>query len=127
MWQDVTASVSHSSVLGHLLFLIYINDLLDGIGKSCKTFADKTSFFSKIENKKYSNFQLNEDLKKISKCTFQWKMLFNPDPTKQAIEVCFSHKCDKEVYPPLKFTNKDSQLANSQKQGSNLDSKVDLN
>ena len=54
-------------------------------------------------------------------------MLFNPDPTKQAIEVCFSHKCDKEVYPPLKFTNKDSQLANSQKQESNLDSKVDLN
>ena len=34
--------------------------------------------------------------------TFKWKMLVNPDLIKQAIEVCFSHKRDKEVYPSLK-------------------------
>ena len=55
-------------------------------------------------------------------------MLFNPDPIKEAIEVCFSHKRDKVVYPPLKFNNNDAQSANSQKHlGLVLDSKVDFN
>ena len=82
---------------------------------SCKIFGDDTSFFSKIENKSYSNFQLNKDLETISQWAFQWKMLFNPDPIKRAIEVCFSHKRDKEVYPLLKFNNNGVQSANISK------------
>ena len=117
---------STGSVLGRLLFLIYINDLPDEI-TSGKTFSDDTSLFSKIENKSYSNFQLKKDLETISKWVFQWKMLFNPDPIKQAIEVCFSHKRDKIVYTPLKFNN-NVQSANSQKHlGFVLDSKLDFN
>ena len=55
-------------------------------------------------------------------------MLFNPDPVKEAIEVCFSHKQDKVVYPPLQFNNNDIQSANSQKHlGLVLDSKLDFN
>ena len=42
-------------------------------------------------------------------------MLFNPDPVKQTIEVCFSHKREKVVYPPLQFNNNNVQSANSQK------------
>ena len=102
-WLNVTAGVPQGSVLGPHLFLIYINDLPDEITSSCKIFADDTSLFSKIENKSYSNFQLNKDLETISKWAFQWKMLFNPDPVKQVIEVSFSHKRDKVVYPPLQF------------------------
>ena len=40
---------------------------------------------------------------------------FNPDPIKQAIEFCFSHKGDKEVYPSLKFNNNDVQSAANSK------------
>ena len=91
-------------------------------------FADETSGFSKIENKSYLNFQLNKVLETVSKWAFQWEMLFNPDPTKQAIEVCFSHKRDKVIYPPLKFNNNDVQSANSEKHlGLVLDSKLDFN
>ena len=55
-------------------------------------------------------------------------MLFNPDPIKQATEVCFSHKQDKLVYPPLKFDNNDVQLANSQEHlGLVLDSRLGFN
>ena len=90
MWQNLSAGISQGSVLGPLLFLIYINDLLYGI-TSCKIFADNTSLFSKIERKSCSNFKLDKGLKTISKWAFRWKMLFN-DPRKQPREVGFSHK-----------------------------------
>ena len=116
-WLNVTAGVPQGSVLGpHLYkFLIYINDLPDEVTSSCKIFADDTSLVSKIENKSYCNFHLHKELETISKWAFHWKMLFNPDPVKQAIEVYFSHKRDKDVYPPLQFNDNDAQSANSQK------------
>ena len=33
-------------ILGPLLFLIYVNDLSNGVSSNCKLFADDTSFFS---------------------------------------------------------------------------------
>ena len=49
--------------------------------------------------------ELNNDLKKISDWAFQWKMSFNPDPSKQAQEVIFSIKLKNVSYPPLVFNN----------------------
>ena len=55
-------------------------------------------------------------------------MLFNPDPSKQAIETCFSFKRDNENYPSLVFNNTKVQLATSQKHlGLISDSKLDFN
>ena len=55
-------------VLGTLLFLIYINDLPNGIESICKIFEAKDETFS--------DTQLNKDLNKISKWALKWKMLF---------------------------------------------------
>ena len=44
-WTDVNAGVSQGSILGSLLFLIYINDLADGVSSNVKLFADGTYFF----------------------------------------------------------------------------------
>ena len=124
-WKNILTGVSQGSVLGPLLFLIYINDLPNGIESICKIFADDTSLFSEVKDATVSHTQLNIDLNKISKWAFQWKMLFNPDPSKQAIEIC---KCDNVSYPSLVFNNNKVQLANSQKHlGLILDSKLDFN
>ena len=61
----------HRVLLGLLLFLIYINDLLNGIKSICKIFADDTSLFSKVNDTTFSDTQLNNDLNKISKWAFQ--------------------------------------------------------
>ena len=104
-WTNVEAGVPQGSILGPLLFLIYINDLPENLVSNPKLFADDTSLFSVIRNKHLSVQNLNEDLNKINHWAFQWKMSFNPDPSKQAQEVIFSRKLQKSVYPPLHFNN----------------------
>ena len=49
--------------------------------------------------------ELNDDLKKVNDWTFQWKMSFNPDLSKQAQEVIFSRKSKRPTHPPLVFNN----------------------
>ena len=49
--------------------------------------------------------KLNNDLGKISEWARQWKMSFNPDITKQAIEVTFSKKVLPSNLPQLLFNN----------------------
>ena len=83
-WTNVHAGVPQGSILGPLLFLIYINDLADDLSSNVKLFADDTSLFSVVHDVNASARELNDDLKKINKWAFQWKMSFNPDPSKQA-------------------------------------------
>ena len=91
-WGQIKAGVPQGSVLGPLLFLVYINDLEDGIKSHVKFFADDTSLFSIVRNAVVSAEELNHDLDKIQTWAHQWKMCFNPDPTKQAEEILFSQK-----------------------------------
>ena len=83
------------SILGPLLFLIYINDLSEGLCTNAKLFADDTSLFSVIHDSQASADVLNKDLEMIHNWAFQWKMNFNPNPTKQAQEVIYSRKTKK--------------------------------
>ena len=66
---------------------MYINDLSEVLSTNAKLFADDTSLFSVIHNSQTSANVLNKDLEMIHNWTFQWKMNFNPDVTKQAQEV----------------------------------------
>jgi len=42
---------------------------------------------------------LNDDLEKIRKWAYEWKMQFNPDPAKQAVEIIFSCKKKRQNHP----------------------------
>ena len=64
-WAKVEPGAPQSSILGSLLFLIYINDLSDNLASNPKLFADNTSLFSVVKNVNASNIDLNNDLKKI--------------------------------------------------------------
>ena len=129
-WRKITSGVPHGSVLGPLLFLIYINDLPDGINSLCKIFVDDTSLFSKVYDIHKSPSTLNDDLEKISYWDYHWKMQFNPDPNKQANEVIFSQKPSSNnlSHPPIKFSNNDISKCPHQKHLEIvLDSKLNFN
>ena len=83
-WENFNAGVPQGSILGPLLFLVYINDLSNGVSSNCKLFADDTSLFSVVNDIQSSVATLRNDLTVISNWAFQWKMIFSPDLTKQA-------------------------------------------
>ena len=68
-----------------------------------KFFADDTSLYSVVKDPVVSAFELNHDLEVISLWATQWKMSFNPDPTKPAEEILFSRKKTPVDHPPLYF------------------------
>ena len=72
----VKSGVPQGSVLGPLLFLIYINDLERNIKSNIKFFADDTMFFSMIKDPIISANNLNHDLGIIQQWAYQWKMEF---------------------------------------------------
>ena len=102
-WAKVEVGVTQGSILEPLLFLIYINDLSENLTSNPKLFAEDTSLFSVVKNVDGLNIDLNNNLKKIGEWAFQWKMNFNPDPTKQAQEMIFSRKVQMTNHPPLFF------------------------
>ena len=101
--ETIRSGVPQGSVLGPLLFLIYLNDLENGIKSKIKFFADDTMLFSIVHDPAVSAAELNHDLNVINNWAKQWKMSFNPESTKQAIEIIFSQKRNEGNHPPLFF------------------------
>ena len=102
-YDNIQSGVPQGSILGPLLFLIYINDLEENIKSQIRFFADDTMLYSIVWNPTTTANELNQDLETIRKWAHQWKLEFNPDPTKQATELLFSTKRKPPTHPPLHF------------------------
>ena len=72
----VLSGVPQGSVLGALLFLVYINDLDTGLINELLMFADDTKVFGKVIDGSDSE-SIQEDLNRLVNCTDRWKMEFN--------------------------------------------------
>ena len=76
-WKSVLSGVPQGSVLGPILFLIYINDLEDDISSKVLKFVDDTKVFRKVTNDTDKQ-SLQDDLNKlVVKWSEKWQMLFN--------------------------------------------------
>ena len=87
-WQEsesltIKVGVPHGSILGPLLFFIYLNDLSDNLESNVKLFADDASMLSVVRDPINTSEKLNNDLDKVSLWAYKWKISFNPDPSKQ--------------------------------------------
>ena len=80
-WSKVSSGVSHGSVLGPILFVIFINDIEDGICGNILKFADDTKLFCQVVSD-INCAKLRADLRKLYNWSEDWKMLFNVDKCK---------------------------------------------
>ena len=95
--------VPQNSILGPLLFLIYINDLAENLSQNPKLFVDDLSLFFVVRDLNTSAIEINDDLKRLKAWTLQWKLSFKPDPLKQVQEIIFSWKRNKPHHPDIIF------------------------
>ena len=91
-WSQVKAGVPLGSILGLLLFLLHINNFPKSWNSNVKLFADDTSIFSVVRDRRVTRETLNEGLSKVSQWAHQWKRLINTNSSKQAQKVVLSRK-----------------------------------
>ena len=77
----VKSGIPQGSVLGPILFIIFINDLPDSITSSIKIFADDTKIFRAAKTTSDQD-NLQTDLNNLFKWTANWQLPFNIDKCK---------------------------------------------
>ena len=77
----VTSGIPQGSVLGPILFVIYINDLPDVVNKYLYLFADDSKIFNNIKCEKDVE-DLQKDLDRMSDWSDRWMLKFHPDKRK---------------------------------------------
>ena len=95
----INAGVPQGSVLGSLLFLIYINDIADSLLSLTRLFADDSSLFCSASSIQDLEGMINHDLKNLAAWAKQWLINFNPLKTEALL---FTLKLY-EYLPNIKF------------------------
>ena len=80
-WKEVDSGVPQGSILGPLLFIIFINGIDDGIVSDILKFADDTKIFGKAGTRD-SVIKLRADLQILCNWSEKWQMKFNTEKCK---------------------------------------------
>ena len=80
-WTDVLSGMPQGSVLGPVLFVLYINDMPDMVKSLIKLFADDTKVYSRTDDRDSCN-ALQKDIDALVDWSRTWQLPFNPDKCK---------------------------------------------
>lgn len=110
--EPVQAGVPQGSILGPLLFLVYINDLPDCVTCNINLFADDSVLWTPVTNPVLASNALNRDLENVHRWACKWHMLLNPDKTEV---LTISSKRQLPTYPDLEIGNRVLKKVSSHK------------
>ncbi len=108
----INAAVPQGSVLGPLLFLVYINDITSDIASDIFLFADDTSIFCSGKETPLLAQQINSDLNKIALWAKRWKITINPSKT---VSMLFTKKVNPNRNFQIKLDGDIIQLSDNHK------------
>ena len=91
-WRDVTSGIPQGSVLGPVLFIIFINDLPDCVDSVCKIFADDTKVYRAIKTQADQSI-LQQDLIRLCEWCKQWLLQFSIQKCKTVQFGNVKHNC----------------------------------
>jgi len=93
-WAEVDSGVPQGSVLGPLLFLVYVNDIPDWIKNSIRMFADDTKIWARVSELRDAE-GLQADLDQLQKWSDTWLLRFNASKCKV---MHLGHKLDTRYF-----------------------------
>ena len=109
--QTVTAGVPQGSVLGPLLFLIYVNDITESLISLTRLYADGSSLYCSASSIQDIEGLLNHDMHQISFWAKQLLVDFNPNKT----EAMFFTLRNEQALPKLLFNNTEINFVDNHK------------
>ena len=77
-WERVESGVSQGSVLGPVLFIIFIDDIEENVASKILKFADDTNSIARVGTVQEVE-RLRDDLRKLLMWAEDWQMMFNVD------------------------------------------------
>ena len=77
-WKDVISGVPQGSVLGPVLFAIFINDMPSAVTNRIKLYADDAKLYSAVRNTE-DCLKLQEDLIRLEEWESMWQLRFHPN------------------------------------------------
>ena len=110
-FKSTNAGVPQGSVLGPMLFLVYVNDISESLLSLTRLFADDSSLFYSASNIQDIEGIINYDLQVLTSWAKQWLINFNPQKTEALL---FTLK-QIERFPNLIFNNIPMQFVEAHK------------
>ena len=101
-WLPIKAGVPQGSILGPLLFLIYINDIVLNVNSTVRLFADDTSLYLIVDNPTEAARFLNSDLELMYQWAESWLVKFNANKSESLL---ISRKTNRPLHPQLLMNN----------------------
>ena len=117
---DVTSGVPQGSVLGPILFLLYINDINANVQSNIRLFADDSIIYRKI-NSNIDHQILQTDLAELEKWSDKWQMQFN---LSKCVHLPITNKTKPSSHQYSLFGHPLSKVASHTYLGVKLDSKL---
>ena len=100
-WGPIQSGVPQGSVLGPLLFLLFIDDIVNVVTQcQIRLFADDTCLFIEVDNRERTAELINADLVQIQNWANRWLVTFSPTKTKSLI---ISNKDDAILNPQVEL------------------------
>ena len=100
--KHLNVGVPQGSVLGLLLFLVYINDIVENVESGINLFSDDTILSMVVRNPSDTGMTLQDDINKINSWAEPWLVKFHPAKLESLV---ISRKTSKPVHPNLNMSN----------------------
>jgi hypothetical protein len=112
-WTNVTSGIPQGSVLGPILFVLFINDMPTIVDSYCKLFADDTKLYRTITCPQDCT-TLQNDLYKLSEWSETWLLRFNASKCKR-MHLCsnnsqYAYQMTEDSDSPLEETREEKDL-----------------